>query len=90
MRTFKGLIALLGLIFATFLIQNVNSAAVMSIDIGSEWMKVSNTLSSNEIFMKHIRVLMLILGWNRITGKAYGDSTEQGIKAKDTIGHCFP
>lgn len=44
MRTLKGLIAILGLILATFLIQNVQGAAVMSIDIGSEWMKVLNML----------------------------------------------
>jgi hypoxia up-regulated 1 len=40
MRTSTGLIAVISLILATILIQNVNGAAVMSIDIGSEWMKV--------------------------------------------------
>ncbi|KAL7019429.1 hypothetical protein ACKWTF_011120 [Chironomus riparius] len=40
MRMSTGLIAVISLILATILIQNVNGAAVMSIDIGSEWMKV--------------------------------------------------
>lgn len=40
MRTSRGLIAVISLILATIVIQNVQGAAVMSIDIGSEWMKV--------------------------------------------------
>lgn len=41
MRTSTGLIAVISLILATIVIQNVQGAAVMSIDIGSEWMKVN-------------------------------------------------
>ena len=41
MRTSTGLIAVISLILASIVIQNVQGAAVMSIDIGSEWMKVN-------------------------------------------------
>lgn len=63
MRVSTSLVIVLSL--ASILIQNVSGAAVMSIDIGSEWMKVSRKI--NEFLMKHIRVSktnsLLLLGW---------------------------
>lgn len=40
MRESIGIVALLSIIYTFVLIQNVSGAAVMSIDFGSEWMKV--------------------------------------------------
>jgi hypothetical protein len=43
----RSLIGLLVLTLASVLIQNADAAAVMSVDFGSEWMKVSGT---NKLF----------------------------------------
>lgn len=81
---FRIALAVTLVILSTF-IGHASAAAVMSIDLGTEWMKVL----SIGVVSRDFLTLSLFLGWHRVSGHADGDCTEQGVEEENTVGDCF-
>ena len=87
MRVSYSLALLPALLVVTIFIRHSDAAAVMSIDLGTEWMKVSLLYYPAVLIV--LKLTSFFSGWHRVTWLAYGDRTQQRVEEKNSFSDRF-